>query len=221
MRLNARTSGVSIAVSRFMKNDSIHDCVAHSTSADNYISLLCSHDIGQSPRIHQLQQCHPKNPSAYCKPSFRMPPRIVLTTSSNSCASSPGNKAVYEQSATSVGQALASNGNQCVYGGGVRGLMGTSSPLLYIRHLLIKAPGTVSASCLEAGGRAHGIIPSALTGRAAEIAVREARSGSQTPVSDEGRSKEGSGETVVKGTEEDYGGRYTNEIVKTMHEVCS
>jgi hypothetical protein len=59
-----------------------------------------------------------------------------------------------------------------------------------------------------------------LTGRAAEIAVREARSGSQTPVSDEGRSKEGSGETVVKGTEEDYGGRYTNEIVKTMHEVC-
>ncbi|GHJ84074.1 hypothetical protein NliqN6_0476 [Naganishia liquefaciens] len=117
------------------------------------------------------------------------------------CASSPGNKAIYEQAATSVGQALAANGNQCVYGGGVRGLM-----------------GTVSASCLEAGGKAHGIIPSALTGRAAEKAVREARSGSQTPASEDGRSKEGTGATVLKGGEEDYDGRYTNEVVKTMHE---
>ncbi|KAJ9111487.1 hypothetical protein QFC22_006514 [Naganishia vaughanmartiniae] len=129
------------------------------------------------------------------------------------CASSPGNKPIYEQAAISVGQALAENGNQCVYGGGVRGLM-----------------GTVSSACLEAGGQAHGIIPAALTGRAAEKAVREARSqpdsGPATPASASSssadppveQSKEGSGETVLKGDESDYGGRYTNEVVKTMHE---
>ncbi|KAI5449486.1 hypothetical protein NCC49_004631 [Naganishia albida] len=120
------------------------------------------------------------------------------------CASSPGNKAIYEQAAQSVGRALAANGNQCVYGGGVRGLM-----------------GTVSAACLEAGGRAHGIIPAALTGRAAEVAVREAREGSHGSSGDDGgksESKEGTGQKVVKGTEEDYDGRYTNEVVKTMHE---
>ena len=59
-----------------------------------------------------------------------------------------------------------------------------------------------------------------MTGRAAEKAVREARSGSQTPASEDGRSKEGTGATVLKGGEEDYDGRYTNEVVKTMHEVC-
>jgi hypothetical protein len=82
--------------------------------------------------------------------------------------------------------------------------------------------GTVSAACLEAGGRAHGIIPAALTGRAAEVAVREAREGSHGSSGEEGgkgESKEGTGEKVVKGTEEDYEGRYTNEVVKTMHEV--
>ncbi|KAJ9094087.1 hypothetical protein QFC21_006188 [Naganishia friedmannii] len=126
------------------------------------------------------------------------------------CASSPGNRPIYEQAAISVGQALAENGNQCVYGGGVRGLM-----------------GTVSSACLEAGGQAHGIIPAALTGRAAEKAVREARSqpdsGAATPASSAStdsveQSTEGSGETVLKGDESDYGGRYTNEVVKTMHE---
>lgn len=63
----------------------------------------------------------------------------------------------------------------------------------------------------------HGIIPAALTGRAAEIAVREAREGSGEAREEE--SKEGSGEKVVKGSEEDYNGRYTNEVVRTMHEV--
>lgn len=33
------------------------------------------------------------------------------------------------------------------------------------------------------------------------------------------QSKEGSGKTVLKGDESDYDGRYTNEVVKTMHEV--
>ncbi|KAJ9123447.1 hypothetical protein QFC24_003661 [Naganishia onofrii] len=130
------------------------------------------------------------------------------------CASSPGNKPVYEQAAISVGRALSENGNQCVYGGGVRGLM-----------------GTVSSACLEAGGQAHGIIPAALTGRAAEKAVREARSqpdsGTATPASLSSssaaaqpveQSKEGSGKTVLEGDESDYDGRYTNEVVKTMHE---
>ncbi|KAJ9103621.1 hypothetical protein QFC19_004196 [Naganishia cerealis] len=128
--------------------------------------------------------------------------------SPHSCASSPGNKPVYEQAAISVGQALAENGSQCVYGGGVRGLM-----------------GTVSSACLEAGGQAHGIIPAALTGRAAEKAVREARSlpdsGAATPsssVASHEQSKEGTGETVLKGNENNYDGRYTNEIVQTMHE---
>lgn len=60
-----------------------------------------------------------------------------------------------------------------------------------------------------------------MTGRAAEIAVREAREGSHGSSEEGGKdeSKEGSGERVVKGSEEDYGGRFTNEVVKTMHEV--
>lgn len=52
--------------------------------------------------------------------------------------------------------------------------------------------------------------------------MREAREGSHGSSGDEGgksESKEGTGQKVVKGTEEDYDGRYTSEVVKTMHEV--
>lgn len=81
--------------------------------------------------------------------------------------------------------------------------------------------GTVSSAALRAGGRAHGIIPKALTGRAAEIVVDAARSGASTP-DDAGEqakfsSKEGKGEQILS-AEDDYDGRFTTEIVRSMHE---
>lgn len=170
------------------------------------------------------------------------------------CASSPGKLPVYTAAAESVGKALAESGRPLVYGGGVRGLMGGSwdsaglpvSNVLLNRNLLYQNPlvtrfddrdradlsnfsttaGVVSSATLKAGGRSHGIIPRALTGRAAEIAVDAARadpSAPSTPITegspDRGvESKEGRGEQLIR-TEDNYEGRFTTETVKTMHEV--
>lgn len=49
---------------------------------------------------------------------------MVTARANNSCASSPGDSAVYSTAAASVGTALAKNGYPLVYGGGRRGLMG-------------------------------------------------------------------------------------------------
>lgn len=82
---------------------------------------------------------HPSPKNVIQRPRLRIVSLPLVPTPSthlypNSCASSPGNKPVYEQAATSVGQALAANGNQCVYGGGVRGLMGKPIPHLPPYH---------------------------------------------------------------------------------------
>ncbi|KAG7561974.1 hypothetical protein FFLO_02614 [Filobasidium floriforme] len=124
------------------------------------------------------------------------------------CASSPGTSPVYEAAARSVGEAIAKSGRKLVYGGGVRGMM-----------------GFVSDAALQAGGLVHGIIPQALTGRAAERAVRKLRSPTEaeaTPESGGGKeaevegSKEGTGEEV--GTDARVSDRFTSEVVNTMHE---
>lgn len=93
--------------------------------------------------------------------------------------------------------------------------------------------GFVSDAALEAGGRVHGIIPRALTGRAAERAVKKVRQPGPTDGDGktngdvvEGRpeengaaggSKEGTGERVVKGVSE----LFTDEVVNTMHEAST
>ena len=61
------------------------------------------------------------------------------------CGSSSGIGDVYLQSATKVGKQLAERGIELVYGGGKVGLM-----------------GAVADACLEAGGRAIGVIPQLL-----------------------------------------------------------
>lgn len=143
------------------------------------------------------------------------------------CASSPGNKPVYEAASRSVGRALAEQNRLLVYGGGVRGMM-----------------GFVSDACLEAGGRVHGIIPSALTGRAAEKTISTfrstAESGFNTPVdpstamagssqeadllksassvsAKQGESAEGRGDKVVA-SDREGSEKFTTEVVGTMHE---
>ena len=81
--------------------------------------------------------------------------------------------------------------------------------------------GFVSDAALQAGGTVHGIIPSALTGRAAERAVKDLRGGhvnSAGPDEDEGESKEGTGDKVGRGRG-GGSGKFVNEVVTTMHEV--
>jgi hypothetical protein len=86
--------------------------------------------------------------------------------------------------------------------------------------------GFVSDAALQAGGLVHGIIPQALTGRAAERAVRKLRSPTEaeaSPESGSGKeaavegSKEGTGEEV--GTDARVSDRFTSEVVNTMHEA--
>jgi hypothetical protein len=87
--------------------------------------------------------------------------------------------------------------------------------------------GFVSDAALQAGGTVHGIIPSALTGRAAERAVKDLRDGQSAAVpssadtseeGQEGESKEGTGEKVGQDRRGEKG-KFINEIVTTMHEV--
>ena len=61
------------------------------------------------------------------------------------CGSKPGTDSAYEQAAVAVGQWIARQGGQLVYGGGSGGLM-----------------GTVANAALQAGARVVGIIPKAL-----------------------------------------------------------
>lgn len=61
------------------------------------------------------------------------------------CGSRPGEKPEYTQVARTVGEWIAVNGGQLVYGGGKGGLM-----------------GTVADAALNAGARVVGIIPKAL-----------------------------------------------------------
>lgn len=62
------------------------------------------------------------------------------------CGSSSGNKKIYQEEASKMGQAIASKKWQLIYGGGNLGLM-----------------GIVSNSVLEAGGNVCGIIPEHLS----------------------------------------------------------
>jgi len=64
------------------------------------------------------------------------------------CGSSIGNDPVYREQAIRLGQALAANDLELVYGGGKVGLM-----------------GTIADAVMEAGGRVTGIIPDALESR--------------------------------------------------------
>ncbi|WRT67239.1 uncharacterized protein IL334_004205 [Kwoniella shivajii] len=104
------------------------------------------------------------------------------------CGSSPGKLTLYTAASDAVGQALAKAGIPLVYGGGRRGIM-----------------GVVSQACLKAGGLVHGIVPQALTERAAE----------HTPAPGASTSKEGQGEEVLN---DDYDGRLTTDVVGSMHE---
>jgi uncharacterized protein (TIGR00730 family) len=61
------------------------------------------------------------------------------------CGSKPGSNPLYAQAAAEVGQWIAGQGGQLVYGGGSGGLM-----------------GIVADATLAAGGRVVGIIPKAL-----------------------------------------------------------
>jgi hypothetical protein len=61
------------------------------------------------------------------------------------CGSRPGTDSAFEQAAVAVGQWIARQGGQLVYGGGSGGLM-----------------GIVANAALEAGARVVGIIPKAL-----------------------------------------------------------
>jgi uncharacterized protein (TIGR00730 family) len=61
------------------------------------------------------------------------------------CGSSPGNDSTYADAARRVGQALAAQGCELVYGGGRAGLM-----------------GVVADAALAAGGKVIGVIPRAL-----------------------------------------------------------
>ena len=61
------------------------------------------------------------------------------------CGSSPGNKAIYAERATALGQRIAKEGLRLVYGGGNVGLM-----------------GVVANAVLQAGGQVTGVIPKQL-----------------------------------------------------------
>lgn len=64
------------------------------------------------------------------------------------CGSSPGNDPAYAAAAAEMGRLLARRGITLVFGGGKVGLM-----------------GTVADAALAAGGRVHGVIPHALSGK--------------------------------------------------------
>lgn len=71
----------------------------------------------------------------------------------------------------------------------------------------------MSKAALEAGGYAHGIVPSALVARASQsTATTPSMSGQQMPA----ESKEGTGQDLLA---DNYDGRLTTEITGTMHEV--
>ena len=61
------------------------------------------------------------------------------------CGSSPGNKAIYAERATALGQRIAKEGLRLVYGGGNVGLM-----------------GVIANAVLESGGQVTGVIPQQL-----------------------------------------------------------
>src|SRR4051794_30203220 len=69
------------------------------------------------------------------------------------CGSSSGNRPVYREAASQVGQLLAKSGISLVYGGGNVGLMGLTAD-----------------ACLAAGGRVIGVIPQVLVDK--EVAHR-------------------------------------------------
>lgn len=71
-----------------------------------------------------------------------MPHPTELTAVTVFCGSSIGKKPAYEEQAKRLGAALAMQGIKLVYGGGVRGLM-----------------GTLANSVLEHGGTVTGVIP--------------------------------------------------------------
>ncbi|GAA5955954.1 hypothetical protein JCM3765_000053 [Sporobolomyces pararoseus] len=76
--------------------------------------------------------------------NYNLPPADPSSGITVFCGSSPGNDPVYLETATSLAKAIAKSGKTLVYGGGTKGLM-----------------GQVARSTLEAGGKVHGIIPSA------------------------------------------------------------
>ncbi|WWD16023.1 hypothetical protein CI109_100448 [Kwoniella shandongensis] len=115
------------------------------------------------------------------------------------CGSSPGKLPLFVEASQSVGEALARANIPLVYGGGRRGIM-----------------GVVSQAALAAGGYVRGIVPHALTGRAAEQ-IPTPEGSTPVPVSAAAlKSQEGKGEEVVKDDEGE--GRMTTEVVDSMHE---
>ncbi|GAA5906456.1 Log1p [Sporobolomyces salmoneus] len=76
--------------------------------------------------------------------SSQLPPADPTSGCTVFCGSSPGSDPIYLETAASVGRAIAKSGKTLIYGGGTKGLM-----------------GQVARSALEAGGKVHGIIPSA------------------------------------------------------------
>lgn len=75
--------------------------------------------------------------------------------------------------------------------------------------------GVVSQSALEAGGHVHGIVPSALTVRAAGSGSAEKKAAESAAAS----SAEGAGKDLLDDMQK-YEGRLQLEIVGSMHEVC-
>jgi uncharacterized protein (TIGR00730 family) len=73
---------------------------------------------------------------------------VVLTRVCVFCGSSTGNSPRYRDAAAELGQVLAADGIELVYGGGRVGLM-----------------GIVADAVLDAGGVVHGVIPHALEAR--------------------------------------------------------
>ncbi|OCF41437.1 TIGR00730 family protein [Kwoniella heveanensis CBS 569] len=119
------------------------------------------------------------------------------------CGSSPGKLKLYTIASESVGQALANESIPLVYGGGRRGIM-----------------GVVSQASLQSGGYVHGIIPRALTERASEHTPAPGTNGESSlsrasDVNGNGASQEGTGETILT---DESGGRFTTDIVGSMHE---
>ncbi|GAA5833002.1 hypothetical protein JCM3766R1_000394 [Sporobolomyces carnicolor] len=76
--------------------------------------------------------------------NYGLPPADPSTGYTVFCGSSPGSDPVYLETAAALGRAIAKHDKILVYGGGTKGLM-----------------GQVAQSALEAGGKVHGIIPSA------------------------------------------------------------
>lgn len=117
---------------------------------------------------------------------------------------------------------MASANMPLVYGGGRRGIMGTSASLLYPKsESRADDLGVVSQATLEAGGHVHGIVPRALMTRASERTSAPtvnpvAGSGGASQDKEKVQSAEGAGEDLV---DSDYDGRMTLSVVDSMHEV--